>query len=81
MLKLQYVYSAFPIQALSIPLNEFDISFKPGEPVGLINTTWDEQEANHWSLKEITLAPNYIAVEASNYHLKFWQFNHTSIDD
>lgn len=63
---------------LSIPLNEFDVSFKPGEPAALLNTTWDEQEANRWSLKEITLAPDYIAalaVEASNYQLKFWQFN------
>lgn len=61
---------------LSIPLNEFDVSFKPGEPAALLNTTWDEQEANRWSLTEITLAPDYIAalaVEASNYQLKFWQ--------
>ena len=63
---------------LSIPLNEFDVSFKPGEPAALLNTTWDEQEVNCWSLAEITLAPDYIAalaVEANNYQLKFWQFN------
>ncbi|BAZ11492.1 hypothetical protein NIES4071_33180 [Calothrix sp. NIES-4071] len=57
-----------------MPLNEFDVSFKPGEPAALLNTTWDEQEANRWSLKEITLAPDYtaaLAVEASNYSLNF----------
>ncbi len=62
---------------LSLPLNEFDVSFKPGELAALLNTTWDEQEASRWLLQEITPAPDYIAalaVEVSNYQLQCWHF-------
>jgi 4'-phosphopantetheinyl transferase len=65
-------------KGLSLPLNEFDVSFKPGEPASLLNTAWDKKEVDDWSVEEIKPAYGYVgalAVEASNLEVKFWQWS------
>ncbi len=56
-------------KGLSLPLNELDVSFKPGEPAALLNTVWDEKEVSYWSLQEIIPASGYagaLTVKAGN---------------
>lgn len=38
---------------LSLPLDCFDVSLLPGEPVALLATRDDPEEANRWSLREL----------------------------
>src|SRR5919199_1621700 len=35
---------------LSLSLKQFDVSLAPGEPVALLHTIWDPQEAARWAL-------------------------------
>lgn len=65
-------------KGLSLPLNEFDVSFKPGEPALLLNTAWDRKEVGDWSVEEIKPANGYVgalAVKGSNLDMKFWEWS------
>jgi 4'-phosphopantetheinyl transferase len=60
---------------LSLPLDQFDVSLAPQEPVALLRTGDDEREAARWSLKALTPAEGYsaaLAVEGHDWHLKCW---------
>jgi 4'-phosphopantetheinyl transferase len=60
---------------LSLPLDQFDVSLAPQEPVALLRTGDDESEAARWSLKALTPAEGYsaaLAVEGHGWHLKCW---------
>lgn len=65
-------------RGLSLPLDQFDVSCRPGEPAKLLNTRDDPQEASRWTMKELMPGPDYIAalvVEGDGWNMKCWQFN------
>jgi 4'-phosphopantetheinyl transferase len=53
---------------LSLPLDQFDVTLDPAEPVALLRTSWDENEAAQWSLQTIETAPGYAAAVAVRAH-------------
>lgn len=62
---------------LSYPLDQFEVSLAPGEPVRILNVTTDPKEAERWSLYSIMPAPQYVAalaVEGRNHQLHYWEF-------
>ena len=64
-------------QGLSIPLDQFDVAFVPGEPAALreVRGTWEN--AHNWTLQHLTPAPNYvgaIAVAGTDWQLKSWRW-------
>jgi len=63
-------------EGLSLPLDEFDVSLSPGEPAALLSAS-DPQEVARWSLRELTLAPDYVAAlacEGSDWRLRCWEY-------
>jgi 4'-phosphopantetheinyl transferase len=46
---------------LSLPLDQFDVSLKPGELNALLSTRPDETEAAQWSLQEVPAGEGYVA--------------------
>jgi 4'-phosphopantetheinyl transferase len=64
-------------EGLSLPLDRFDVSLAPGEPAILLSTVGDPHETSRWSLRELDLAPGYVAalaVEGHDWRLKCWQW-------
>lgn len=64
-------------EGLSLPLDRFDVSLAPGEPATLLSTVGDPHETSRWSLRELDLAPGYVAalaVEGHDWRLKCWQW-------
>jgi 4'-phosphopantetheinyl transferase len=64
-------------KGLSIPLNIFDVSFRPGEPAALLNSRVDPQEIIRWSMRELFPSPHYagaLAVEGDGWQLSCWQW-------
>lgn len=64
-------------QGLSIPLDQFDVAFVPGEPAALreVRGTWSN--GHNWTLQHLTPAPDYagaIAVSGSGWQLKCWRW-------
>ncbi|HEY9750259.1 MAG TPA: 4'-phosphopantetheinyl transferase superfamily protein [Allocoleopsis sp.] len=64
-------------KGLSIPLDQFDVAFVPGEPAVLrdVRGTWEN--GHNWTLQHLTPAPNYagaIAVSGSGWQLKCWRW-------
>jgi 4'-phosphopantetheinyl transferase len=60
---------------LARPLDQFDVSLRPGEPAKLLSVDGDAREASRWSLRELTPAPSYlaaIAVEGHGWRLACW---------
>ncbi len=62
---------------LSLPLDQFDVSFVRGKPACILKTRGDPQEADRWSLQELTPATCYtgaVAVEGYSWALKCWRW-------
>lgn len=55
-------------QGLSLPLDQFTISFLPDEPVRLIETKHNKKERKRWSLHNISIHPDYLAAVAVEGH-------------
>ncbi len=55
-------------KGLSLPLNQFSISFIPGEPVELLETQHNVKEKSRWSLTEIAVNAEYAAAVAVEGH-------------
>lgn len=65
-------------EGLSLPLDQFDVSLAPGEPVALVSTAGDSSEAARWSLQALFPGPGYaaaLAVEGHFWQLKCWQLS------
>ena len=59
-------------EGLTIPLEQFDVSLEPDEPVRLLNNSVYPDDVSRWSLQEITPAQGYaaaIAVEGHDWHV------------
>ncbi|HEX8845597.1 MAG TPA: 4'-phosphopantetheinyl transferase superfamily protein [Pyrinomonadaceae bacterium] len=64
-------------EGLSMPLDQFDVSFAPGESAMLIRNINDPQEASRWSLQELHPGVGYaaaIAVEGRDWRLSCWHW-------
>jgi 4'-phosphopantetheinyl transferase len=61
-------------RGLSIPLNSFAVSLRPGETARLIATGDDPDEAARWTLKDVNVPVEYyasVAVRAPNFELAY----------
>jgi 4'-phosphopantetheinyl transferase len=64
---------------LSLPLNQFDVSFEVGEENALVATRPDSSEAGNWLLREVPAGPGYMAaicVQGKGWKLKNWLGNY-----
>ena len=64
-------------EGLTLRLDQFDVSLAPGEPVALLSTNGDPQEASRWLLQKLAPGSGYIAalaVEGHDWRLKCWQW-------
>ena len=62
-------------EGLSLPLDQFDVSLRPGEPARLIATRPDPAEARRWQLSGLDVADGYkaaLAVEGQGWTLRLW---------
>ena len=68
---------------LSLPLDQFDVAFMPGEVPRLIETRHDPAEAHRWTIR----APNpgygckaALAAEGSDWTMKCWDWSRVAAD-
>lgn len=64
-------------EGFSLPLDGFDVSLAPEEPVTLLNVRGDPLEASRWSLQELDPGPGYVgalAVEGRGWRLACWEW-------
>jgi 4'-phosphopantetheinyl transferase len=64
-------------EGLSMPLNQFDVSLRPNEPVALQNNYRDEREVSRWSMQAIPAPEGYVGalvVEGHDWQLKSFSF-------
>jgi 4'-phosphopantetheinyl transferase len=62
-------------EGLSLPLDQFDVSFTPGEPARLVHTAGDPGEAARWSLHELHPGTGYVAAlaaEGQGWRIACW---------
>ncbi|HEX3282861.1 MAG TPA: 4'-phosphopantetheinyl transferase superfamily protein [Pyrinomonadaceae bacterium] len=60
-------------EGLSMPLDEFDVSLRPGEPAALLNNYREEREVKRWSMKKIPTPADFVGalvVEGHDWQLK-----------
>jgi 4'-phosphopantetheinyl transferase len=60
---------------LSLPLSQFDVSLRTGEPNALLATRPDHSEAGGWLLQEVPAGPGYVAalcVRGRDWKLNDW---------
>jgi 4'-phosphopantetheinyl transferase len=63
---------------LTFPLDRFDVSLAPGETPSLLRVEGRPGEESRWTLRDLTLGPNYVcsvAVEGSDWRVKY--FHHS----
>jgi 4'-phosphopantetheinyl transferase len=59
-------------KGLSLPLDQFDVTLRPGEPAALLATHHDPDEARRWSMRSLVLNEGYVgalAVEGHSWRL------------
>jgi 4'-phosphopantetheinyl transferase len=65
------------VEGFSFPLDQFDVSFLPGEPAALLQNREDPQEITRWSLLELMPGIGYtgaLSVERVGWRLRCWQW-------
>jgi 4'-phosphopantetheinyl transferase len=58
---------------LSLPLDQFDVAFLPGQQPRLLATRHDRAEAERWTLRDVDVGPGYkaaLVVEGTGWSLK-----------
>jgi 4'-phosphopantetheinyl transferase len=63
-------------------LDQFEVTLGPDEPVALVQTKWDQQEASRWVLKSIDLGKDFaaaMAIEGHDRKISFWEFDERMI--
>jgi 4'-phosphopantetheinyl transferase len=63
---------------LSLPLDQFDVTLRPGEPAVLLRTDFDPPEVGKWSLQALSPGPGYVgavAVAGHGLQLGCWQWS------
>ncbi len=64
-------------QGLSLPLDQFEVSILPEDPVQLLATDWDKTEINDWFLYDIPPGEGFkgaLMVDQKVHSLKYWQY-------
>jgi 4'-phosphopantetheinyl transferase len=64
-------------EGLSIPLDSFDVSLKPGEPAALLRCRENPSEVQRWFLQALPPGEQYaaaLAVEGSHGQLRCWRW-------
>jgi 4'-phosphopantetheinyl transferase len=64
-------------EGLSIPLDIFDVSLRPGEPAALLQSRENPAEVTRWSLHALTPGEHYaaaLAVEGVHWQLRCWDW-------
>jgi 4'-phosphopantetheinyl transferase len=64
-------------EGLSMPLDQFDVSLRPGEPAALLRSRKDPAEVTRWSLHALTPGEQYaaaLAVEGARWQLRCWDW-------
>jgi 4'-phosphopantetheinyl transferase len=51
-------------EGLSMPLDRFDVTLRPGEPARLLATRGDPAQASRWTLRELDPWPGWLAALA-----------------
>jgi 4'-phosphopantetheinyl transferase len=62
---------------LSLPLDQFDVTLRPGEPARLIATRHDPAEAARWDLRAFEIADGYkaaVVAEGTGWTLRCWDW-------
>jgi 4'-phosphopantetheinyl transferase len=62
---------------LSLPLDQFDVCFLPGQEPRLLATRPDAAEAQRWVIEALDVGPDYraaVAVEGAGWQLKMWDW-------
>lgn len=65
-------------EGLSHPLDQFDVSLKPGQAARLLHVEDNPVEVKRWSLQAINLHEGYVAalaVEGTGWSLECWQWD------
>lgn len=60
-------------EGLSLPLDEFDVSLRPGEPAALLRNHKEPGEVARWKMLSIAVSPSYVAalvVEGHDWELQ-----------
>ena len=63
-------------KGLSLGLDQFDVSLRPGDPAALLATRWDESEASRWSIVDLDVGPEHsasLAIEGNVFKVRCWQ--------
>jgi 4'-phosphopantetheinyl transferase len=63
---------------LSMPLDCFDVTLRPGEPARLLATRGDPAQAARWTLRELDPGPGWlaaVAVEGDGWALRLYDWN------
>jgi len=64
-------------EGLSLPLDQFDVSFAPGEPAALFVTSGASDESSRWLLRALQPGPGYVGalvVDSHDWGLKCWEW-------
>lgn len=64
-------------EGLSFPLDQFQVSLRPGEPAALLETAGDAAEARRWSMLELSPGEGYAAalvVEGHRWSPRLWRW-------
>ncbi|HEX9545363.1 MAG TPA: 4'-phosphopantetheinyl transferase superfamily protein [Pyrinomonadaceae bacterium] len=65
-------------EGLSMPLDQFDVSLRPDEPVALLNNYREEREVSRWSMQAIPAPDGYVG--ALVVEGRGWQLKNFSLD-
>ncbi|GAC1425482.1 MAG: 4'-phosphopantetheinyl transferase superfamily protein [Ktedonobacteraceae bacterium] len=63
-------------KGVSIPLDQFDVVLKPGEPATLMSSREDPRETQRWSFYALDPGTDYagaLVVEGFGVHISYWQ--------
>jgi 4'-phosphopantetheinyl transferase len=55
-------------EGLSMPLDQFDVTLKPGEPVALLNNYREEREVSRWSMESLSAPDGYVGAVVAEGH-------------
>ena len=64
-------------KGLSLPLDSFDVSLRPGEPAKLLASREESQKTMDWSMRELSPGKSYagaLVVEGSGWDVSCWQW-------
>jgi 4'-phosphopantetheinyl transferase len=65
-------------EGLSMPLDVFDVSLRPGEPAALLSNHKEPAEVTRWSMQALSVPKGYVAavvVEGHSWKLKAFSLN------